>query len=181
MESATFSYSRFSSAMQLVLTPLFMIFSLALMSGGAYMAFDSPENAFIGVGTIAAGLWVAVIMWQWVRYRHALRERYTLDSQGVVVESPTATTKLLWSDFERAVGYQKYGEAFDGNVIGYARGTSQLAVKIDDLDAQYLAIFNENGKEPLLHGVVFGRYALGEPVTGDQAKEALLNELADDE
>lgn len=102
MESATFSYSRFFAAMQLGLSPVFLAFSIALISAGVHMALDSPDNAFIGLGATAAGLWIAVIMWQWVRYRHSLREKYTLDSKGVVVESPSATTKLLWSDFERA-------------------------------------------------------------------------------
>jgi hypothetical protein len=102
MDSATFSYSRFSASMQLGLTPIFMILLLALMWGGVHIALSDSEDAWVGVCAVAGGLWGLVLMWQWIRYRHALRERYTLDEHGVVVESQGTTLKLRWSDFERA-------------------------------------------------------------------------------
>jgi hypothetical protein len=77
-----------------------------------------------------------------------------------------------------ASGYVKVGTAFDGNVIGFTKGKDQLAVKVDQLDdTLYLAIFNEKGKEPLLHGVVFRKYVAGPGVSGEEAKARLLKEL----
>jgi len=102
MDTASFSYSRFFAAVQLGLTPAFMILSLGLIAGGVSMAFGRLEDIAVAVGAIAAGFWTAVIMWQWFRYRHSLRERYTLDSHGVAVESSGVTNKLLWSDFDSA-------------------------------------------------------------------------------
>lgn len=77
-----------------------------------------------------------------------------------------------------ASGYAHVSTAFDGKVIGFIKGEDKLAVKIDQFgDTLYLAIFNEKGKEPLLHGVVFGKYTTGPPVSGDKAKGILLKEL----
>jgi hypothetical protein len=78
-------------------------------------------------------------------------------------------------------GYKKIGVAFDGEVLGFEKEKDQLAVKVDQFgDSFYLAIFNEHGKEPLLHGVVFGKYTLGPKVSGDEAKQQLLKELTSD-
>jgi hypothetical protein len=51
-------------------------------------------------------------------------------------------------------------------------------MKIDQFGVKlFLAVFNEKGKDPLLHGVVFGKYKIGRTVSGDKAKEILLKEL----
>lgn len=76
-------------------------------------------------------------------------------------------------------GYTKVGEAFEGNVHGYAKGAERLAVKVDQFgDQVFLAVFDAKGKEPLVHGVVFGQYQLGEKKTGQEAKDQLLKDLA---
>jgi hypothetical protein len=76
-------------------------------------------------------------------------------------------------------GYTKVGEAFEGSVHGYTKGTEQLAVKVDQFgDQLFLAIFDAKGKEPLMHGVMFGKYQLGEKTTGQEAKDQLLKDLA---
>lgn len=77
-----------------------------------------------------------------------------------------------------AVGYKQVGTAFDGYVLGFAKGEDKLALKVDQFGEDlYLALFNEKGKEPLLHGVVFEKYSVGERVTGDEAKDMLRQEL----
>lgn len=76
-------------------------------------------------------------------------------------------------------GYTKVGEAFEGSVHGYTKGSEQLAVKVDQFgDQLFLAVFDAKGKEPLMHGVMFGKYQLGEKTTGQEAKDQLLKELA---
>lgn len=76
-------------------------------------------------------------------------------------------------------GYTKVGEAFEGSVHGYTKGAEQLAVKVDQFgDQLFLAVFDAKGKEPLVHGVMFGKYQLGEKTTGQEAKDQLLKELA---
>ena len=84
------------------------------------------------------------------------------DEHGLYAEYKDIPRDVL---FERVTdsltdqGYAKVGKAFDGLVVGYAKGSNQLAVKIEQFEGRlYLAIFDEKGKEPLLHGVVFGKY-----------------------
>ncbi|MBB6563442.1 hypothetical protein HNP48_006162 [Acidovorax soli] len=78
-----------------------------------------------------------------------------------------------------SAGYAKVGEAFEGNVHGYVKGAERLAVKVDQFgDQVFLAVFDAQGKEPLVHGVVFGQYQLGEKKTGQEAKDQLLKDLA---
>jgi hypothetical protein len=78
----------------------------------------------------------------------------------------------------KAAGYVKVAEAFEGTVVGYSKGEERLAVKVDQFGEKlFLAVFDAQGKEPLLHGVVFGKYRLDEPTSGAMAKEQLLKEL----
>jgi hypothetical protein len=77
-----------------------------------------------------------------------------------------------------AANYEEIGDAFEGRVIGFTNGEENLAVKIDQFDKTlYLAIFNENGKEPLLHRVVFGKYNVNRIASGEKAREMLNDEL----
>jgi hypothetical protein len=62
-----------------------------------------------------------------------------------------------------AVGYVPACELFDGSVQGFMRGDHQILVRIDSFGPNklsYLAIFDEKGKENLLHGSCFGRYQI---------------------
>jgi hypothetical protein len=104
------------------------------------------------------------------------------DEHGLYVEYRDVSREALLvrvSSALIAAGYTKFGEALDGNVLGFEKGASQVAVKIDGGETLYLAIFNENGVDPLLHGVVFGRYKLGPAIEGEEARNMLLKELAD--
>jgi len=84
---------------------------------------------------------------------HGLYLEYKGLSRDVLLQRATAS--LL------GAGYKKAGIAFDGTVLGFSKGTEQLAVKVDQFgETLYLAIFDEGGKEPLLHGVVFGKYTV---------------------
>ena len=64
----------------------------------------------------------------------------------------------------KAAGYAPACTAFGGNVRGFAKGDDKLAAKIDAFPGVLaLSIFDEHGKEPLLHGVCFGKYQAGPP------------------
>ena len=101
---------------------------------------------------------------------HGLYVEYKGISREALLQRTTAS--LL------GAGYAKVSIAFDGNVLGFSKGTDQLAVKVDQFgETLYLAIFDEGGKEPLLHGVVFGKYKVGEVKSGPEATEMLRDEL----
>ena len=75
-------------------------------------------------------------------------------------------------------GYSQSCTAVDGLVLGFSNGRRQLALKIDMLPSPYLSLFDEHGKEPLLHGLCFGRYRGGPWHTLSQAeKEELAKKL----
>jgi hypothetical protein len=103
------------------------------------------------------------------------------NEHGLYIEYSGVSRAQLLSQIEAALladGYAKVGVAFDGTVLGYSKGNEKLAVKVDQFGQQlFLAIFDEHGKEPMLHGVVFGTAKAGEPVTGDKAREMLRNEF----
>jgi hypothetical protein len=103
------------------------------------------------------------------------------DENGLYLEYQGRSIESLYDDVTQALtaaGYRKSHVAFEGKVLGFEKQNEQLAVKVDQFgDYLYLAVFNERGKDPVLHGVVFGKYTLGPPTTGDAAKEQLLKEL----
>jgi hypothetical protein len=103
------------------------------------------------------------------------------DENGLYLEyrgrSREELTASVWHALTTS-GYTRSHSALDGNALGFEKDDDRLVVKIDRVeDRLYLAIFNEKGKDPLLHGVVFGKYTLGPPVAGEKANEALLEEL----
>ena len=103
------------------------------------------------------------------------------DANGLYLEyRGVSREELLDSVSESLVasGYVKVGTAFDATVLGFAKGSDKLAVKVDQFGPSlYLAIFNEKGKEPLLHGVVFGKYVEEPGASGKDAKAQLLEDL----
>ena len=104
------------------------------------------------------------------------------DENGLYVEYRDVSCEVLLAGVSSALvaaGYTRCGEALEGNVLGFEKGASQVAVRIDGGETLYLAIFNENGVDPLLHGVVFGRYELGQTIEGEDARSMLFKELAD--
>jgi hypothetical protein len=75
-------------------------------------------------------------------------------------------------------GYSQSCTAVDGQVLGFFDGRRQLALKIDMLPELSLSLFDANGKEPLLHGLCFGRYRAGPSHTLSQdEKEALARDI----
>lgn len=103
------------------------------------------------------------------------------DENGLYVEyrglSRDALLRRVFQSMEEA-GYALVGTALNGAVAGFAKDQDRLALKIDQFgDSLYLAIFNEKGKEPLLHGIVFGQYTARPAASDDEAKGMLLKEL----
>ena len=75
-------------------------------------------------------------------------------------------------------GYSQSCTAVNGNVLGFFDGRRQLALKVDALPELSLSLFDEDGKDPLLHGLCFGRYHSGPTQTLSQdEKEALARDL----
>ncbi|WP_260295059.1 hypothetical protein [Sedimenticola hydrogenitrophicus] len=103
------------------------------------------------------------------------------DENGLYVEYKGLSREELLGSVVQALnraGYVLVGTALDGVVAGFANGKERLALKIDQFgDSLFLAIFNEKGKEPLLHGMVFGQYTAKRAASGDQARELLLKGL----
>lgn len=112
---------------------------------------------------------------------HLSKVEKETDDHGIYIEYSGVSREQLLKQVEAnliAAGYAKVGEEFSRTVLGFSKGEERLAVKVDQFDKKlFLAVFDAQGKEPLLHGVVFGKYKLGEVVTGSEAKDKLLNEL----
>ena len=74
-------------------------------------------------------------------------------------------------------GYTQTCTALDGLVLGFSNGRRQLALKIDIVGVLSLSLFDAEGREPLLHGLCFGRYHEGPWHTLTQEeKEALAKD-----
>jgi hypothetical protein len=112
---------------------------------------------------------------------HLIAVEKATDDHGIYLEYKGTSRELLLRQIEanlKFAGYAKTGEAFSGTVFGFSKGEDKLAVKVDQFGEKlFLAIFDAQGKEPLLHGAVFGKYQLGEVKSGGEAKEQLLKEL----
>ena len=87
----------------------------------------------------------------------------------------------LFASIEGALakaGFTKVGVALEGRVVGYEKGDTRLAMKVDQIaERAYVAVFDRNGKEPLLHMLAFGEATVGETITGESARERLLKEV----
>ena len=61
-----------------------------------------------------------------------------------------------------ASGFEKVCEKLDGELLGFRRDDEQLVMKIDLFDDVHaLSLFDENGSDPILHGICFAGYELG--------------------
>ena len=91
------------------------------------------------------------------------------DAHGYYADHEYAGADLggLWEKVAtalKAAGYAPACTAFGGNVRGFAKGDDKLAAKIDAFPGVLsVSIFDEQGKDPLLHGVCFGKYTAGPP------------------
>jgi hypothetical protein len=75
-------------------------------------------------------------------------------------------------------GYSQSCSAEEGYVLGFSKGSRQLALKIDLLPGPFLSLFDEKGSEPLLHGLCFGKYRAGPPQElSQEEKEALIKDI----
>lgn len=62
------------------------------------------------------------------------------------------------------LGYSEVCDQFDGTVKGFQKENNKYVIKVDDLGGKVgLSFFNEKGEEPLLFGICFKGYQLGEP------------------
>ena len=62
------------------------------------------------------------------------------------------------------LGFSEVCSEFEGKVKGFQNKDQKYIVKVDDLGGKIgLSIFNENGAEPLLFGLCFKGYKIGEP------------------
>ena len=102
--SAQFAYSRFYALTTIPLNLTLMLLWLALIAGGIFMLASGPtgEQWLVSIVVMIAGFCLCTISWQWIRYRHALRERYTLDREGVLIEASAGTRHIAWSEFDTA-------------------------------------------------------------------------------
>ena len=63
------------------------------------------------------------------------------------------------------LGFTEVCSQFDGAVKGFQNQDRKYIVKVGDLGGRVgLSVFNENGAEPLLYGICFKGYTLGDPV-----------------
>lgn len=66
------------------------------------------------------------------------------------------------------LGYTQVCSQFEATVKGFQKQDRKIIVKVGELGGRVgLSVFNENGQEPLLHGICFKGYTLGEPVRGN--------------
>jgi hypothetical protein len=106
------------------------------------------------------------------------------DEHGFYADYSGSDRQALLDDVARrlvAAGYTPSCTAEDGYVLGFSRNGRQLAVKVDSLPVLVLSVFDEKGKEPLLHGLCFGRYHAGPVhVLSAAEKEAFAKQFDDD-
>jgi hypothetical protein len=93
----------------------------------------------------------------------------TTDEHGYYADYTLEVAPTLLDTVSAALTRARYAPActtLDGYVRGFVRGKSRLAVKVDVLRYKVgLSIFDENGNEPIIHGLCFGRYRISEPET----------------
>ena len=101
------------------------------------------------------------------------------DEHGYYADYEGVTEQELKSRVEKAfdvAGFHYAGDAFEGLAWGYQSNEEKYAVKIEYTGSTlHLSVFSEKGIDPLIHGVVFSKYSEGEKITGEAAKEMLLN------
>jgi hypothetical protein len=68
----------------------------------------------------------------------------------------------------RRRGYAPACTAFEGNVRGFTKDSSRLAMKVDQFaETTVLSLFDQHGSEPMLFGVCFGEMT-AEPKQGSE-------------
>ena len=106
------------------------------------------------------------------------------DDHGFYADYAGLDRELLLSEVSKGLagaGYSQTCTAVEGLVVGFSNGDRELALKIDMLPDPFLSLFDADGREPLLHGLCFGRYREGPWRTlSQEEKEALAEELESD-
>jgi hypothetical protein len=123
--------------------------SLAALAAAVALAGCAPKvpPPWAGLGLPAQGLKKVLDGTD----QHGFYAEYAGTAAGALLE--TAAGAL------RRAGYTDACTAFDGNVRGFSHGPSRLVAKVDMLgDTAVLSVFDEEGHEPLLHGICFGKY-----------------------
>ena len=98
METASFGFSTWHARGQwlalVLISALFLI--LTGMTLWALLAGSNWVPLWQSVFMLALCAWVLLGVAQWIRYRHFLYHRYTVDSNGVRVESSAGTYFVPW-------------------------------------------------------------------------------------
>ena len=127
---------------------------------------SAMPNAWSDVGVPAAGL---------------LRVLSETNEHGFYADYAGRDRAALLAEVSRGLvsaGYSQSCTALDGWVLGFSDGRRQLALKVDALPELSVSLFDADGKEPLLHGLCFGRYHGGPWRTlSQEEKEALAREI----
>jgi hypothetical protein len=104
MDTATFSYSRWSAYLLLAAATIGATLAFALIAmglhglvilSGAYNVLDM--SVLVGIGT-----WGLIGIWHWLRYAHILWTRYVLDKHGIKIESSHGSRDVAWADIDSA-------------------------------------------------------------------------------
>ena len=124
-------------------------------------------------------------IWQGISFPSAGFESVegTSNEHGIYLVYHDLEYQDLFTELEQSLGqagYSKVGEAFDGAVVGFVKERSEIAMKVDQFGSTfYVALFDEKGKEPILHKLVFGRAELGPKLTDEEAKAQILKDFAE--
>jgi hypothetical protein len=110
MDTAEFSYSRWNAIVMSMASVVVLLFPAAIVTAAAYLLIQyasssvpvDPKHLHYGLIGILLGLWMATALWQRIRYRHAIRERYVLDSNGILVESAHFRAFVPWQEVRSA-------------------------------------------------------------------------------
>jgi hypothetical protein len=95
MDSAEFYYSRWNAFAMSTASIVVLIFPVAIIAAAVWSLVHYFSNDlqidqkpfYYGSFGVLLGLWMAAALWQRVRYRHVVHDRYVFDSNGIYVES----------------------------------------------------------------------------------------------
>ena len=98
MPTANFEFSTWCARLTLASVPLVGAIVLAILAASVFgivhgvALYMKLEAAVL----MAVGLWMGASLWQWVRYRHALRTRYNVGTSGIQVTNESGTLFFSW-------------------------------------------------------------------------------------
>ena len=136
--------------------PLLFAFALGCRNSGA----APPPSTVRSTGVAIPSAWAPLNL----PSQGILAVSLDTDEHGFYADYRGSDKQALLEEVSRrlvAAGYAQSCTAEDGYVLGFSKGDRQLAVKVDAVPVLVLSVFDARGKEPLLHGLCFGRYHAG--------------------